>query len=140
MDSERIIEHEGTVKQIHDGRITVGFIAKSACATCHLKGFCSASDLQDKEVEVWQGDHQVTVGEKVNIVLAQKLGIKALMIGYIFPFFLVIIALFVSYLITDDELVIGLISLAVLIPYYWGLYLLRSRIGKKYNFQIRKLV
>ena len=140
MDAPKVIEHEGTIREIRDGKARVAFLAKSACAHCQLKGVCSASEIEDKEVEVDVPGHTYQVGEKVNIVLARSLGIKALMYGYIFPFLLLMITLFVVYGITAEEIVSGLAALFVLVPYYGGLYLFRTRIGQEFKFFVRKFV
>lgn len=140
MDTTRVIEHEGTVSEIHGNKATVRFIAKSACAHCQLKGVCSEAEIENKQVEVELMGRKYKVGEKVNIVLAQSLGLKALSYGYLIPFALVIAVLFAVYGVTGDEVISGLSALAVLVPYYGGLYLSRSRIKKGFKFYIRKFV
>ncbi len=139
-DTPKVIGHEGTVSEIHGNKATVRFIVQSACAHCQLKGVCSAADMKDKAVEADLQGQPYRVGEKVNVVLSQSKGMKALLYGYLLPFLLVMITLFAVYGVTGDEIASGLASLAVLVPYYGGLYLLRSRIRREFRFFVRKLV
>ncbi len=134
------IEHEGTVREIKDGKIRVSFLAKSACAHCQLKGVCSAADMVDKEVEVDMGGVAVLPGEKVNIVLARPLGFRALAYGYLIPFVILMTTLFTVYGITGSEVISGVSSVVVLVPYYGLLYLLREKIHRQFRFMIRKFV
>jgi sigma-E factor negative regulatory protein RseC len=140
MVDQDFIEHEGTVREIKDGKVIVSFIAKSACAHCQLKGICSAADMADKEVEVDAPGIIVQPGEKVNIVLARSLGLRALAYGYLIPFVILLATLFIVYDLTGDEVASGLLALGVLVPYYLLLYLLRENIHRQFRFMIRKFV
>ena len=53
MAKERI-EHEGRVIAVDKDYISVEIVNKSACANCHAKGVCGASDEAVKVVEVAQ--------------------------------------------------------------------------------------
>ena len=53
MSKERI-EHEGTVIAVDKDYISVEILNKSACASCHAKGVCGASEQSVKVVEVAQ--------------------------------------------------------------------------------------
>jgi sigma-E factor negative regulatory protein RseC len=138
MEDQDFIEHEGTVREIREGKVIVSFLTKSACAHCQLKGVCSAADMADKEVEVDAPVLPVQPGEKVNIVLARSLGLRALAYGYLIPFVLLLATLFIVYELTGDEVTSGLLSLGVLVPYYLLLYLLRENIHRQFHFMIRK--
>jgi sigma-E factor negative regulatory protein RseC len=140
MVDQDFIEHEGTVREIKDGKVIVSFIAKSACAHCQLKGICSAADMADKEVEVDAPGIPVHPGEKVNIVLARSLGMRALAYGYLIPFVILLATLFIVYDLTGNEVISGVLSLGVLVPYYLLLYLLRENIHRQFRFMIRKFV
>ncbi len=140
MNTVKVVEHDGIVREISDGKMKIGFIAKSACAHCQLKGICSESDIEDKEVEVQTGLQTYQIGEKVNIVLARSLGLKALAYGYLIPFVLVLVSLFVVYDVIGNEVISGLSSIAILVPYYTGLYLFRNRIRKEFKFRVHKFI
>ena len=140
MADQDFIQHEGTVREVKEGKVVVSFLAKSACAHCQLKGVCSAADMADKEVEVEVSDLIVHPGEKVNIILARSLGLRALAYGYLLPFVVLLVTLFAVYEVTGNEVVSGLLALGVLVPYYLLLYLLREKIHRQFRFMIRKFV
>ncbi|MFW6094905.1 MAG: SoxR reducing system RseC family protein, partial [Bacteroidota bacterium] len=113
--------------------------AISACASCHAKGVCTASDMENKEVEVIAEPTNYNIGEQVNIVLQQSLGFKALLYGYVYPFFLLLITLIILSFIFKNELIVGIGALSVLIPYYILLYFYKDRLQKVFSFKIQKL-
>jgi len=46
------IEHPGVVTSITNEFITVEILNKSACAACHAKGVCIASDESIKTIDI----------------------------------------------------------------------------------------
>ena len=88
MGKERI-EHEGTVVAVDKDYISVEILNKSACAACHAKAVCGASDQAVKVVEVAQdistlaADYQV--GETVNVVMSSAMGTQAIWLAYVVP-------------------------------------------------------
>jgi len=134
------IEHSGRVEKITGNRVQVNFIAESACAACHAKEACSVSEMQEKSLEVPLPGFQIKEGEKVQVVLAQSLGFKALFLGYILPLVLIITALIIFTGIFESEGKAGLLSLLSVAIYYLILYLFRNKINKQFKFIIRKSV
>ncbi len=76
------------------------------------------------------------VGESVVVVASMQTGIKAVKLGFILPFFILIIALAVSYQLTGSEPIAALIALASLIPYYLFVYLIRDRLRETFSFVV----
>ncbi len=137
MSNSKQISHYGIISKVTEENIFVSIVSESACASCHAKGYCNVSEIQEKIVEVpnsGSGEHRV--GESVIVVLKRSLGAKAILYGYFFPFVLMVITLLVSMSVTENEGVSGLLALLVLVPYYFGLYLLREKIKSKFEFQI----
>ncbi len=134
------IEHFGTILKIDNERITVGIVNASACAGCHAKGACTMADMKEKTVDVVDYSNQFSVGEKVNLKYQESLGWFALTIAYVIPFIIVIITLVVALTITSDELISGLIALAILIPYYVVLSFYKKKLKKTFSFSIEKIV
>jgi len=139
MSNSKSIEHKGRIDSIDGNKIIVSFIALSGCASCHAKGVCTAADMQEKSVEVYDYTNQYKVGEDVNVTLKQALGFRALFLGYVLPFILVLFFLIVFTAITENEAISGLGSLLVLIPYYITLFVLRDKIRKKFTFKLNKI-
>ena len=139
MSNTKSIEHKGRIDSIDGNKINVSFLAMSGCASCQVKGVCSAADMQEKSVEVFDFTNQYQVGEEVNVTLKQSLGFRALFLGYVLPFILVLLILIILTAITDNEAVAGLSALSVLIPYYLILFLLKDKIRKQFTFTINKI-
>ena len=139
MSQSKSIDHKGRIDSIHGNKINVSFLAMSGCASCHAKGFCSAADMQEKNVEVTDYTNQYNIGEEVNITLKQSLGFRALFLGYVLPFLLVLSMLIGLTSLKFNEAIAGLGALSVLLPYYLILFLLRNKIRKKFTFTINKI-
>jgi sigma-E factor negative regulatory protein RseC len=138
--SKDVIEHRGKVDWIEGNKVHVHFLSMSACASCHAKGVCTASDMERKEVEVTDYTGRFNEGEEVNVLLKRTMGFKAMIYGYLLPFVLVVITLFIASSLVNNEAVAGLTSLAILVPYYFWLYLRRSHFKKAFIFELQKII
>lgn len=135
---ENLITHPGTIQKIEGKKVFVRVLAQSACASCHVKGSCTVADLADKIVEVYPDSAaDFKAGDEVTVAMKQSLGTQAVLLAYFLPFLLVIACLIIIIGITGKELLAGLVSLSILIPYYLGLYLLRNRMSKNFHFEIQ---
>ena len=137
------VEHEGIIREISENFITVEIINKSACAECHAKGFCVAGEEETRLVDV-QYDistlvEQYEVGDKVNLVLNQSLGISAVFISYAIPLVVLILLLLILSNTGLDELMVGLLSLAGIGVYYLIVFLFRDRLERIFTFSIEKI-
>ena len=139
MANSKSVEHTGRIESIDGNKINVSILSMSGCASCQVKGACSISDMKEKSVEVYDFSNQYTKGEQVNVILKQSLGFRALFLGYVLPFILVLFILIILTIITNNEAVSGIGSLLVLVPYYIILFVLKDRIKKKFAFTINKI-
>lgn len=128
--------HAGVVQDVSANKITVAIINASACSACHAKGACLASDMKEKEIEIYNFSGDYHPGQHVNIVGRTSQGFKAAFYGYVLPFILVFTTLILSISLTNSEGIAGLLSLAILIPYYAALYFFRNRIKRSFEFEI----
>ena len=115
----------------------VQFINESACASCHAKSACGAADTKLYEVDarIPQGESFV-VGEEVRVAVHNQQGYFAIFLGYVLPFLLLMVALVVTNVLGASELVMALGMLGMLAVYYFVLYLLRSRVSRRFSFTI----
>ena len=113
------------------------FINESACASCHAKSACGAADTKLYEVDarIPQGD-TFAVGEEVRVAVHNQQGYFAIFLGYVLPFLLLMLALVVTNVLGASELVMALGMLGMLAVYYFVLYLLRSRVSRRFSFTI----
>jgi len=130
------IEHSGIITAIENGNIKVQIIQVSACSSCHAKGACSASDMEEKMVDVSSSDQSLKVGDRVVISAKSSMGFLAVFLAFVIPFILILVMLFITRNFTANEAVSGTISLSVLIPYYIILSLFNKKLKDKFQFQI----
>ena len=134
------IYHKGIIKNVSGVDVKVEVITESACSSCEVSGSCEVSDKLQKDVDVRVPNGEFENGEIVNVVLTEQQGVLATSLGYVLPFVLILITLFLTSKYTDNELIIGLFALGILLPYYLILYLLKQQIKSKLGFRIEKTI
>jgi sigma-E factor negative regulatory protein RseC len=138
MGKNSVIEHRGIITRISDSSIFVELTVMSACSGCHAKAMCSF-DSEQKTIEISNPHSNYEIGESVNVVMRQSLGKAALFLGYIIPFFVLLISLIVFTSAGVREGIAGLLSIGMLAPYYLGLFLFKNKIKREFNFNIEKI-
>lgn len=135
---KKTVSHKGVVQKVNEDHVEIKIISESACAKCHVKSFCSASDMSEKIVEAITKE-VLEKGDKVEIVMEEKLGWIAVFFTFLFPFLILISTLIGILTITKDELIAGISSFLILVPYYLVLYFLRDRFKKNFVFTAEKI-
>ena len=131
------VTHPGIVMQISGHIAEVMILAKSACSSCQVKGACNMAEMEEKRVFVeLPPEHSFKSGQQVNVMMKQSMGNFAVFLGYILPFLILLLTLIVSISVGLGEGVVGLLALGILVPYYFVLYRLRSRLSRKFSFQL----
>lgn len=130
-------EHEGRVKTVGVGYITVGFMAQSACTSCQARSKCGMGEAEEREVRVETNkSNSYKIGDKVTIAVEYGMGIMAIVIAYVIPFVILLLSLFIMVGVGVNEGVAALSSLGFLAIYYAGVYLMRNKIEKTIKFTI----
>ena len=131
------IKHQGIVENINGSHLQVRIIQTSACASCSIKGHCSSADTKEKLIDVTDDNvSSYQPGDRVWVIGELSMGVMEVLLAFILPFLVLIFSLFIFMAIWNDELGSALCSLALLIPYYYILWLNKSRLGKKFSFSI----
>lgn len=131
---QNTIEHQGVIISI-DGKVAhVKIEQTSACASCHVKSVCGASEKSEKIVDANIIDASLKVGDQAIVIGQKSLGIQAVLLAYVLPFIVIVSMLFIVNIFTTNELVIGTCALASLIPYFAILRLMRNKIQAKFQF------
>ena len=134
------IKHLGIVENIQGSHLSVRIVQTSACAACSAKGHCSSADSKDKIIDIIDtAASSYQVGEKVMVVGETSMGMQAVALAFIIPFVLLIFTLFLFMALIENELYAALLSLAVLVPYYYILWLNKTRLKQKFSFTIKPL-
>ncbi len=136
--NKKVIKHKAFVKEISGSSLTVSIMNQSACASCHANGACTMADVREKEVEIMHYEGNYSCGQEVSVVFRESLGFQALFYGYVLPFIVVLIALVSIFSATGNEVLAGLLALAVLVPYYIALYFFRDFLKTIFKFELEK--
>ena len=134
------IKHQGIVENIQGSHLSVRIVQTSACAACSVKGHCSSADSKDKIIDIIDtAAASYQVGENVMVVGETSMGMQAVALAFIIPFVLLIFTLFLFMALIENELYVALLSLAVLIPYYFVLWLNKTRLKQQFSFTIKPI-
>jgi positive regulator of sigma E activity len=140
MGAPGTIEHTGIVKEVNDNSVTVSILPESACGNCRVRSSCSVGESSEKIIEVIKKrDELYSTGEEIKVLLDQSLGIKALGLGYILPFLLLMLTLIVLTYWDVNEGLAGLLAILSLVPYYTVLSFFRDKLKKEFSFRLQKL-
>ena len=136
-DTVNEIAHPGIIMQISGPIAEVMILSKSACSSCQVKGACNMSEMEEKRVFVdLPADHDYKTGQQVNVIMRQSLGNLAVFLGYVLPFVILLLTLISLISIGIGEGIAGLISLFILVPYYFALHKSKEKLSRKFSFQI----
>lgn len=136
-DDVDAVAQEGVVTKITEDIITVALKSNSNCEGCRAKAACGVSESNSKEIEITNTNQPVCLNENVNIFLKKGLGMKAVFWAYLFPFILMISVLIITSSFLKEWLS-GVLAIAILIPYYFTLYVLKHVFGKVFKVSILK--
>jgi sigma-E factor negative regulatory protein RseC len=136
----QLIEHNGIINQIEGNQIRISIIQESACSACHAKEACSASEKEEKIIDIESSDSSFQIGDRVLLLGTQSIGLLAVLLAFVIPFLLILITLFILRSIVSNESVSGLLAISVLIPYYTILSFFNKRLKSKFQFTIKKEV
>lgn len=137
MSARDNITHPGIVEQISGDSIYVKILAMSACSSCHAKGMCSIAEVEEKVIEIKKDPKRnLNEGQEVTVAMQKSLGGKAVFLGYILPFLVLMGVLILVLSLTGNEGIAGLSAILILIPYYWLLYIYRDKLKRTFSFKI----
>ena len=134
------IEHEGVIVEIKgNSKAVVSIVSKSACASCHAKGVCSAADQKEKKIEVTlSSDDNYSVGERVILSLESGIGLKAVLVLYVIPLIILLTLLLTLLGRKVSEPMSALISVGSVALYYVLVKIFNISLERNLYFKIRK--
>lgn len=130
------VTHEGIIEAIDNRHISVRIIQQAACASCKVAAHCNASDTKVKIVDVYADSSHLTVGQKIVVSTSGSAVKNALLIGFLFPLFMIVFLIVFSKFLGKTDDVAALLALGSLIPYYIIVWLFRNKIAQKITFHI----
>lgn len=137
--TKTVIRHKAFVKEVNGSTLTATIVNQSACSTCHANGACTVADFQEKEIEIPVLSSHYVPGQEITVLFRESTGFKALFYGYLLPFLLVLFSLIAIFSETNNEVLAGLVSLGILIPYYITLYFFRNYLKKVFKFELEEI-
>lgn len=133
------IAHTGRIVEITPDFTTVEIIASSACSTCHAKNLCGMSEDQEKMIMVpTNGFDEYQVGDHVQVLTQMTMGLKAVWISYVIPLAVLMILILSLSAVLENEFLCGLLSIAGVALYYFGIWLFKDRLSNEFVFYIKR--
>ena len=124
---------EGIVRKLEGSKVWVEIVVSSACGGCAAKSLCNISEQKNELVEaVNMTGEEFSIGETVQIQMMQKLANKAVVLGYLLPFVILVAGLFVCYALTHIEWLSVLVGIGLTALYYVILKLMDKRLAKEF--------
>ena len=133
------IRHTGIVESVEGSSVKVRIQQAAACSACQASGSCMAAEAKEKIVDAVVSDDTIRKGDKVEVLIEEKTGWKAVAIAYLLPFIVMMSVLFVVDKWLQDEAVMGVIAVCAVGVYYVVLSFFKQRIKKDFSFRAEKI-
>ena len=150
-----MIKHDGIIIALNgDGTTLVRIVQTSACAARKAKAMCASAESAEKEMTVVllgengkvktenNSTQSYHVGDTVEVMVQQKMGWKAVVLAYLFPFFVMLAVMFIGNGLLGDgakrEAVLGTVALCAMAVYYLILGLFKDKLQREFSFTARK--
>lgn len=131
------IKHRGRIVAMNNKTVQVQITSHSACAGCSAKTVCHMTECRNKIIEVAKPqNHSFHPGDEVTLTVSPQTGFWAVFYGYGLPLILVLAVLILAISQGFSELIAGICSIILLIPYYFGLFLSKKYMAEKFRFHI----
>jgi len=140
MSDFEYVEHQGIVEQILPDQVKVRIISISACAACHAKDACNASDIEDKLIDVYEPHQELSVGQRVLLLGKKNLAPLAVTLAYVFPVVLMLLTLILTVKLTGNEPLAAVLALVILVPYFAIIHFLKDKLQKTFTFTIKRQI
>lgn len=131
------IRHKGIVLAVKDGKALVEIVQTSACSACKARGVCMSAESQEKRIDAVMME-PMSVGDRVEVMVAEKLAWKAVLLAYISPFMVMMVVIGLLNLWIENEAIVGTVALCAIAVYYLILSFFKNRLQKEFSFTARK--
>ena len=135
-----IIQHDGIVDSIEGEHVLVRIVQQAACSACKARELCISSESKEKVIDVIDSEAAKTckVGEKVTVCGALSMGKMAVRLAFGVPLALIVVIIPIALkLLNWGEFASVGAATVVLAAYYYGLYLNREQMTKRFAFWIQ---
>ena len=137
MSKKNEIVHAGRILEITPDFTTVQIIVSSACSSCHAKALCGMSEEEEKVIMLPTDPYaNYNVGDEVQVCTKMAMGLKAVWISYVIPLAILMILILSLSSVFENEYLCGLLAVAGVAVYYFGIWLFRDRLSNEFVFYI----
>lgn len=96
------------------------------------------ADMKQKTIITRKPETDIQVGDKVMVYASMNNAFYSVLLAYIMPSVLILTAIFFLEKSGSNELTAAVISLVLLVVYFFIIYLCRNKISKKIKFTVEK--
>jgi sigma-E factor negative regulatory protein RseC len=133
--------HQGKVKEIRDHFLFVEIERSAACASCHAKSACFASQRKNEIVPIFTDEaNTYQIDEIVQVSFKKSIGAKAIVIAYLCPFLVLSMGLFLTYYLTKNELLSICVSFVATALYFLLIKKMDNKLKKQFTFSVSKII
>lgn len=136
---EKKVCKEGIVRRVEAGKVWVEIVMSSACGGCVAKNMCNISEKKNEivETENIMGE-EFALGETVQVQMQEHKAHQAVVLGYLLPFIVLIVGLFVCYALTHVEWLSALVAFVLTAMYYLILKMFDKRLARQFTLYVSK--
>ena len=139
MKQPKHIEHSGIVSHVGRNYVSVTVEVNEACGSCASRKACAMGKNENRDITIYTDEAQnYTVGENVTVLAQKRVGIMAVVLCYVVPLIVLMMALILTISLGGSEGVAAMAALLCTAIYYVGLGLFHKRIAKRVTFTITK--
>lgn len=131
------IQHSGIVLRVEGEKVQVRIVQTSACTSCQAKTMCTAAESREKIVDA-QAMGKMQVGDTVEVMVHERMGWKAILLAYILPFVVLVLAIAIAGVWVQNEALSGTLALMAVGVYYLVLYGFKGKLKKEFEFMAVK--
>jgi len=130
----------GVVRRKEKNGLWVEVLVESACAGCHAKSVCLSSERRQQEVFAYCSEpEEFAIGEQVRLSMRRKVGNRAVRIGYLYPFLILMVALLISNQLIENELICVAIALGCTAIYYLLVWAFKKKLDSGFRIEALKI-
>jgi positive regulator of sigma E activity len=140
MEASVCKEQTGTVEGSSGRTIQVRIHREASCGHCSAQSMCFLGETTERIIDISDFNSDIKPGDVVDVNISTGMGNKAILLGYLIPFIILITSLLAFTGMGAKDWIAGLSALLALVPYYIVLYLFRNRLKRVFIFSARKKV
>lgn len=138
---KRTVRQSATVVRVSDREIEVEVCRPEACAACKARSVCSeggTSGGEGRRMTLVNDGQGYAVGERITLAMRRSTGLKAVVIAYLVPVFVIIGALLAFQAAQVRDTIAAVATLGVVGLYFLVVRLLRGRLERQMTIEIEK--